>query len=39
MIIKRSVQQEYITIYAPNIGTTKYIKQILTKTKKETVIE
>ena len=39
MMINRSVQQEYITIYAPNIGTTKYIKQILTNTKEETIIE
>lgn len=40
MIINVSVQQEYITIiYAPNIGATKYIKQILTNTKEETIIK
>ena len=42
IMIKRSIQEKDITIanvYAPNIGAPKYIKQILTDTKKLTVTE
>lgn len=36
IIIKKSIQQEYITtinIYVPNIGASKYLKQTFTKLK------
>jgi len=38
IMIKGSIQQEDITIvsiYAPHIGAPKYVKQILTETKRE----
>ena len=37
-MIKRSIQEEVITIvniYAPNIGATQYVRQILTAIKGE----
>ena len=37
-MLKGSIQQEYITIvniYAPNLGSPKYIQQVLTNIKGE----
>ena len=41
-MIKGSIQEEDVTtvnIYAPNIGTRKYIRKILTKKEKLTVTQ
>ena len=37
IMIKKSIQKEdtFVNIYAPNIGATKYIKQILIDLKRE----
>ena len=40
--IKRTIQQEDITlasIYAPNIGASKYVQQLLTDVKREIVAQ